>query len=62
MNDDNRNDEIDEKNFYYCPSRDVFLDAKIVDALRKIENKAVIRGAIYAAVGFFVGQIIAHFI
>ena len=62
---ENRNDEIDEideKEFYYCPSRDVFLDAKIVDALRKIENKAVIRGAIYAAVGFFVGQIIAHFI
>ena len=60
MNENDRND--DEKNFYYCPSQDVFLDAEIVDALRKIENKAVIRDAIYAAVGFFVGQIIAHFI
>ena len=62
MYNNDENDRTDEKNFYYCPSRDVFLDAEIVDALRKIENKAVIRGAIYAAVGFFVGQIIAHFI
>lgn len=56
------NDKSDEKEFYYCPSRDVFLDAEIVDALREIEGKAMARGAVYAAIGWLIGCILARFI
>ena len=40
----------------------VAIDAQIVEAFRKIEARAMIRGAIYAAVGFLVGSILSKLI
>lgn len=56
----------DEREYYVLDNSDdepyVAIDAKIVEAFRKIEARAMIRGAIYAAVGFLVGSILSKLI
>lgn len=56
----------DEREYYVLDNSDdepyVAIDAKIVEVFRKIEARAMVRGAIYAAVGFLVGSILSKII
>ena len=55
-----------DREYYVLDNSDeepyVAIDAQIVEAFRKIEARAMIRGAIYAAVGFLVGSILSKII
>jgi len=58
-------DERDREYYVLDNSDDepyVAIDAQIVEAFRKIEARAMIRGAIYAAVGFLVGSLLSKLI
>lgn len=59
-------DSKDKRKYYFVDNSDdepyVAIDAQIVEAFRKIEARATVRGAIYAAVGFLVGSILSKII
>lgn len=57
-------DSKDKRKYYYYSDEEqnIAIDAQIVECFRKIEARAMIRGAIYAAVGFLAGSILSEII